>query len=349
VGKEGRNPGLDGLRGLAAVSVALGHCVVQVTGLALWGTSLRDFPAMAWPEIGMRVLSTLFPSDAAVMVFFVLSGHVLWGSFQRKRPRFFAGLPGYVTARIYRLFPLAIVSALPLGLLTTAPAPELVRNMLLLSDSLNGVLWSLQIEVVASLLLFVVWGLVRDNSWRLLLALVAALAATPFFRGQGAVVFFPAFLLGATISALPVRLWDSKGLLILGVLLLVFTNILFGHGGVTRCFEMVGATILVGAVAHGQLRLLRNRVPLFLGAISYPFYLSHVVGLAGADPLLLALPPIPPLAMIAARAVSSIALTLPLAWLLHVFVEAPVLRARPTMVWPRPNGKGGRIATTSQS
>ena len=111
-----RNHGLDGLRGIAALSVALGHCVVQVTGLALWGTSLRDFPTMPAGDIGMRILSALFPSDAAVMVFFVLSGHVLWGSFQRKKLRFFADLPDYACSRIYRLFPLVIVSALPLGL-----------------------------------------------------------------------------------------------------------------------------------------------------------------------------------------------------------------------------------------
>src|ERR1700733_6390234 len=83
-----RNRGLDGVRGIAALSVALGHCVTQVTGLALWNTSLRDFPAMPAMSIVMRVLSALFPSDAAVMVFFVLSGHVLWGSFQRRQYRF---------------------------------------------------------------------------------------------------------------------------------------------------------------------------------------------------------------------------------------------------------------------
>ena len=70
----------------------------------------------------MRLLSSLLPSDAAVTVFFVLSGHVLWQSFRWKKLRFFADLPDYACARIYRLFPLAIVSALPLGLLTAARA-----------------------------------------------------------------------------------------------------------------------------------------------------------------------------------------------------------------------------------
>lgn len=326
-----RNPGLDGLRGIAALSVALGHCIVQVTGLALWATSLRDFPSMAAADVGMRVASALFPSDAAVMVFFVLSGHVLWGSFQRKQSRFFTGLPGYVAARLYRLYPLVIVSAIPIGLLSAAPAWELARNMLLLSDSLNGVLWSLQVEVVASFALFAVWGLTRGTGWKLGVALVLAFGATPLFRGFGPVVFFPAFILGAGISLVPARVWRHGSLVLAGVVILLFTNVILGHGGITRCFEMAGATVLVGAVGSGQLPFLKWRLPLFLGAISYPFYLTHEVGLALTKPWLAALPPLPSAAMILVLAVSSIALTIPLAWALHVCVENPTLRARPRL------------------
>ena len=329
-----RNAALDGLRGIAALSVALGHCIVQVTGLALWGTSLRDFGSMPTADIGMRVLSALFPSDAAVMVFFVLSGHVLWKSFERKRLRFFTGLPDYACARIYRLFPLAIVSALPLGLLITAPAAELVSNMLLLSNSLNGVLWSLQVELVASLALFALWGLTSGAGWKLLFGLLISVAATPFFRGYGAVVFFPAFILGASISMIPPRLWSRNSIVVTAIAVLIFANVILGHGGITRCFEMAGATILVGAVSNGRLPFLRGRLPLFLGAISYPFYLTHVIGLRGAEPFLAALPPMSAVPMIAARAITSITLTIPLAYLLHVFVENPVLRARPRLRWP---------------
>ena len=328
-----RNHGLDGLRGLAALSVALGHCVEQVTGLALWERSLRDFPSMSAADIVMRLFSTLFPSDAAVMVFFVLSGHVLWASFQRKNLRFFADMPDYACARIYRLFPLTIVAALPLGLLANAPAAELVRNMLLLSTSLNNVLWSLQVEVVASFALFALWGLTQGAGRKLLLALVLAFGVTPLLRGVGPVVFFPAFILGASISSLPTRFWRNRWVLCGGIAVLLFTNVLTGHGGITRCFEMIGATALVGAVANGALGFLRWRVALFLGAISYPFYLTHVIGLILAQPFLHTLPFGSAYLMIAARAITSITLTIPLAWVLHALVEDPVLRARPRLHW----------------
>jgi peptidoglycan/LPS O-acetylase OafA/YrhL len=324
-----RIAGLDGLRGMAALSVALGHCVMHVTGLALWTTSLRDFPAMPGADIAMRLFSTLVPADPSVMVFFVLSGHVLWGSFQRKRLRFFSGLPDYACSRVYRLFPLVIVGAMPFGFLAAAPARELVLNMLLLSKSLNGVMWSLQVEVVASLSLFALWGLTRGTTWKLVLALVLAFAATPFFRGQGAVVFFPAFILGALISSVPARVWQAAWFIAAATAMLFFTNIFFGHGGITRCFEMVGAAVLVGAVANGRLPFLSGRVPVFLGAISYPFYLVHPLGVMGAAPLLAMMPGAPALVSIAVMAAVSIPMTIPLAWLLHVFVEEPVLRARP--------------------
>jgi hypothetical protein len=103
-----RNHGLDGRRGIAALSVALGHCVLQVTGLPLFGSLSTQETAVVYRPAG------------------------LW-----LRPHLSA-------------FSLAVVSAPPLGLLTAAGVLELARNMLLLSNSLNGVLWSLQVEVIAS-------------------------------------------------------------------------------------------------------------------------------------------------------------------------------------------------------
>ena len=221
-------------------------------------------------------------------------------------------------------------------MLTAARAPELVRNMLLLSNSLNGVLWSLQVEVIASFALFAVWGLAGGSRWKLVLSLIIAVAGVPFFRGEIVVPFFPAFLLGGLISSVDQRVWHLRWLVGSGIVILVFTNVVLGHSSITRMFEIAGATILVGAVARGKFSVLRTRVPLFLGAISYPFYLTHVVGLIVAERYIAALPPMSPLVLISAYAVVSIAVTIPMAWLLHVFVEEPVLRARPRIGqwWP---------------
>lgn len=301
--------------------------------MSVWASRLHDFHGMNWNDIVLRLLSAVAPSDAAVIVFFVLSGHVLWSSFQRKQFRFFVDLPDYACARLYRLFPLAIASGLLLGFMVSAPAWDLVMNMLLLSSNLNGVLWSLQVEVVASLGLFAVWGLTRGTGWKLLLALVLAFGATTIFRGNIFVVFFPAFILGASISSIPAWTLRRGWVLAVGVGLLVLTNVVLGHGGHTRLFEMAGATVVVGTVANGQLRFLRSGVALFLGAISYPFYLTHWLGLAGANSVVSWLGLEWPFGRLVALAVISIGLTIPLAWLLHVSVENPALRARPRIRW----------------
>ncbi len=324
-----RNHALDGLRGIAALSVALGHCFMSIGGLTMWESSIRNFSGMTATDIALRLVSLLVPAESAVMVFFVLSGYVLWTSFQRKNFSFVDDLPDYVCSRTYRLFPLAIMSALPLGLLTDASARELVLNMLLLHRSLNGVLWSLQVEVVASLQLFAIWCLTRGIGWRLAVALALSLAAVPFFRGNPYVVFVPAFILGASISLLPPPVWRRKPIIAAGLVALVVTNLVFGFGGVSRCFEILGATVLVGAVAAGQFGFLRSRVAHFLGAISYPFYLTHPIGLFLAGPVVQSLSLASPFARVFALAVGSIAVAIPLAWVLHVFVEDPVLRARP--------------------
>ena len=329
-----RNTDLDGLRGIAALSVALGHCYVQVTGVALWLSSMKDFPAMQTPQVVARVLAAFFPSDASVMVFFVMSGHVLWESFRRKDMRFFRDLPEYTSARIYRLIPLTIVSAIPLGYLSSVPAYELAQNMLLFSHSMNGVLWSLQAEMVASAMLFVLWGVSKGRAWKMVVGLLLAAAAWPFFRGNVNIMFLPAFILGAGISSVPVWIWRNVWVLTAGIVVLVFTNVFLGHGGVDRCVEMGAAMLVVGGVSQGQLPFLRGRLPQFLGTISYPFYLTHVLGLIAAQPILDRLSFLPDYPMVAARAALSIPPAMLIAWVLHVLVEDPVQRARPKVAWP---------------
>lgn len=329
-----RNPDLDGLRGLAALSVALGHCYEQVIGMELWVTSAKDFHAMSTPHLVARLLAAFFPSDAAVLIFFVLSGHVLWGSFRRRNLRFFRDLPEYTSSRLYRLLPLTIVTAIPLGFVTAAPAAELVQNMLLFSHSVNGVLWSLQVEMVASAMLFLLWGLTKGSAWKLLAALLLAIVAMRYCNSNPLILFLPAFILGAGIASVPAWIFRNTWLLAAAVAVLLFASLLLAHSGVDRCLEMGAATMLVGAAGQRRLPFLHGRIPLFLGAISYPFYLTHLLGLIIAQPMLNTLSFSSPYPMIAARAALSIPPTILIAWLLHVLVELPVHRGRPRIVWP---------------
>jgi len=327
---DGRNLALDGVRGLAALSVALGHCMLIVAGMDVWSKTAFDFPAMPAQEIAGRLMHLLFPGNGAVMVFFVLSGYVLWGSFARKRPTT-ADVPDYIVARLFRLLPLVVATTL-LYWLVTSPSPgELIANMLLLSTGMNKVLWSLQVEMIGSMVIFIAWLFARNDPIKLFIALCVVAAAVPFFRGNQFVVYLPAFLLGALIHHVPARIWQSRALLVAALLVLLLPSIVFSYRGVTRLLEILAAVAIVGCVAAQRPPLLESAPIKFLGAVSYPFYLTHPLGMAGALNFIGPLPGMNFLFQFGVYALVSLLISLPVAWLLHVTVEMPALRWRPRL------------------
>ena len=80
-----RNYDLDGLRGLAALSVAIGHCASVAGGI---GPALRmtvaTAPDATLQDAVFRFLHIVFHADAAVILFFVLSGLVLSRSLRHR-------------------------------------------------------------------------------------------------------------------------------------------------------------------------------------------------------------------------------------------------------------------------
>jgi peptidoglycan/LPS O-acetylase OafA/YrhL len=327
---EGRNIALDGVRGLAALSVALGHCLLMVAGLDVWGKTAADFPTMVPEQVAERLLFLLFPSNAAVMVFFVLSGHVLWGSFARKRMTA-ADFPDYLLARLFRLLPLVIVSTPIYALVSAPPIGELFANMLLLSTSMNGVLWSLQTEMVGSLVIFLAWLASRDDPLKLIVALCLVVAVVPFCRGNHLVVYLPAFVLGALTHHVPSQVWRSRVLLCVALALLLLPSLYFSYRGVTRVLEILAATAIVGFVAANQPAALATPIMKFLGAISYPLYVIHPLGVALTISITGPLADSNFLVRFLIFAIASVGIAMILAWLLHVAIEMPALRSRPRL------------------
>lgn len=338
----GRNHALDSLRGLAALAVALGHCVLAVTGQGAWALRLADFPAQDATSILARLAHVAVPADAAVLVFFALSGHVLWAACARHPGGLLTGLPDWTLARLYRLLPVAMASALPLGLLAEAGAERLIGNMLLLRTDLNGPAWSLQVEMVASLGLFLVHRAVGGRGRGLAIAFALSVLLLPLLRGVlPMAVYFPVFLAGALVADMPRRLWQGA-VPWLGLAALLLGGLLLGRGGAGRAVESLGAVLVVAAVAHRRPAWLLRPALLGLGRISYPFYLTHGLGLALAAPWAAQVGIVlGPAAQVAALALLSLAIALPVAWLLHLGVEAPLMQARPRL--PAPRGAGERV------
>jgi len=144
-----------------------------------------------------------------------------------------------------------------------------------------------------------------------------AIALVPFVRGT-VLVYLPAFALGGLISFIPVSVWRSRALFWCGVPLLLTANLLFSHSGITRCFEIAGATAVVGCMGTRPLRMLQSPLVQILGAISYPLYLCHPIAVAAISGVVETLTGSHRLTAFALISLASLVLAVPLAWLLHV-------------------------------
>jgi peptidoglycan/LPS O-acetylase OafA/YrhL len=153
----------------------------------------------------------------------------------------------------------------------------------------------------------------------------------PFLRGNHLVVYLPAFVLGALIYHVPAQIWRSRAVFWIALALLLLPNLYFGYRGMTRVLEILAATAIIGCVAAQRPRFLESAPVKFLGAVSYPFYLAHPLGVAGAVALVGALPDTNFLVRFLVYALLSIGIAMPVAWLLHVSVEMPALRSRPRL------------------
>ena len=299
---------LDGLRGIAS-------CIVGVT---------HAFEAIAIPT-GLAVAAVLFHGaarifngDLAVDLFFIMSGFFLTGMLEGVRP---GKLPYFYLRRIARLAPPAMLSvvlfyallaglpglrlaALSQGIFSVPRlgagifgAGNILFNTLLVRHTLNTALWSIRIEILASLIFPFVLMVAH---WRTSLAyqgaLFAALLGIAFIlrydqhQGLDAAHYMPLFFAGilarqhgallASTAANKQTRW-----LLLALLGACAADLLDPPGAshpfwydTTIC--LCGG-VIVALIAHGVMPALRrflcSRPVQFLGRVSYSFYLVNML------------------------------------------------------------------------
>ena len=156
-------PRIEGLRGLAALSVAIFHAlpliggdrINAILGLRIW--MIEDTTTGVF-----RLLTVVFNGNAAVSLFFVVSGFVLALALERERPQLVVTAAVFVVHRTARIMPAlavnlsfimlawtALVFLMPSVFQSTPGVEDYLANLLLLRFPLNGVSWTLQIEFTA--------------------------------------------------------------------------------------------------------------------------------------------------------------------------------------------------------
>jgi peptidoglycan/LPS O-acetylase OafA/YrhL len=339
---------LDSVRGLAALTVLLGH-LAMVHGLG---------------DVAYRVVSGA--GRAAVVVFFVLSGFVLSLPFYRRHVDYGA----FVVRRIFRIYPPYLVAVLgALGLSTalsprpisglglwfngqwaTSPSPEsLISHISLIwsfpkhHSELDLPLWSLVYEMRISLIFPLLVGMVFWFGWRKAIVFLPLVSIAGLVGGKvanhfgtndwfGTVRYTPAFVVGIVLAGnspaitlwfrrLPsmVRLLWLPGLLALWAIPVVVYR---SHAVLRDWADCLIATMLIVLVLASPAvqKLMRVSPLVLLGRISYSLYLLHVVVILGLVHGLYGYAPLSLILVLAAVA------SILVAWISYYCVEVPSIK-----------------------
>lgn len=318
---------LDGLRGIAALVVLVFHCLnVSQTPFADAKSVEGHLPTFA-SVLSYTPLRVFWVGPEAVLVFFALSGFVLSRPYLRGvrslKPRIFYSrrfirlyLPLFGSAALALVLLLIprhiypgqstwlIESAAPVNALNTAVTLGLVAGN---RSNLNGVYWSLQWEVVFSLMLPLLLYLYTKVPLRPIMLLLLSIAVSTVAPGlligssesvHGAFFYLPIFAMGIALAAMEdsirvhVGRWGpfrSAVFLLVGVSCLTATwpmkwLIATGHIGsgqatayLTRILMLIGVGILMTSALGSEsvAGALSRRPVQWLGQRSYSLYLIH--------------------------------------------------------------------------
>jgi peptidoglycan/LPS O-acetylase OafA/YrhL len=282
---------LQSLRGIAAALVMVHH-------------SLRTIDAS---ESITFISEVVLNAHAAVMLFFVLSGYVLTLSLE-SRDDTFSEIISFYIRRVARIYP-ALWVGVTLGILylftlrelpVSAPSSwfeamydvshfTLAKAIAAYAGMANlplPVLWTIQVELAASILIpFLVLAQSR-RSWAPL-ALVLALSLISFISGERAryvPLYLVSFAVGGALCpvmrlgiAFP-RAVEVSIAAASAVLLLYFRQLQDWtyHASVPALVEAIASALLIRSVCIGLLPWLRHARLCRLGDLSYSIYLLHV-------------------------------------------------------------------------
>jgi peptidoglycan/LPS O-acetylase OafA/YrhL len=311
-------PELESLRGIAALLVAGFHAAqAEVTVAGETHRLLQPYSqevVSAWQPIAwcfhLLVQGSNCLLHPAVLFFFVLSGFVLTASIdaQSEGPRNTS--IRFVVGRLFRIYP-AVIAAIGLFCLiyfvsgvTLAPddafsLKSIFKNMLLVTPTIDGVMWSLRAEIVALPLILggALLGRTRGAPWLWPLAvLLAGLSFSKAWSNFGAspALSFLAWLYVFVFGILAfhvgkkavVHLGASTALLLGAgsiVLFIAIPQLLGPTSRWVQVFQAVLAGTLISALtfAPGTVlnRCLNVRPLRFYGRISYSFYLLSPLSL----------------------------------------------------------------------
>jgi peptidoglycan/LPS O-acetylase OafA/YrhL len=307
--KPERLPQLDGLRGIAALMVAVYHSY-KILSLgsdhAIQEQSLTTFTDIS--HIITRSIFVVTNGEMAVVFFFLLSGFVLSRSLEKSGISLTSIVSFYVK-RFFRIYPVFfVVIVVTMFILRgdiflrnfpytsewfnslvncTFSLKELISNLLFRSVSLSSVSWTLKVEVWVSLLFpFLFLLSTRISRFLNIAVLIALMVGAYYIPHPDYIPYMYIFYLGIIMSSfkdifntlVPMKN-KYKNILFIGGIVLFFIV----SENITRSIRLYIESFIgwgiIGLIVYGDFSslntLLRHRYVNLLGKISYPFYLTH--------------------------------------------------------------------------
>lgn len=299
-----RNLALDGLRGYAAIAVVIYHSILYFDPTLISRMLYQPmYHFTSAYDLTTKLCLALFNGETAVIIFFILSGAVLFESLHVQRERgFFSTVIQFTIRRIIRIYP-ALIFCLILffavfkiahylypNLYQTYSNTQLIENMLLYNTGMHGASWTLKIEIlvipfiligfyahrglgIAGLGIFLFYSIFVVKHQAFIFHLFT-LYANLFYFALGMLI--PTDLARRLFCWL--RRFDWIPILII---LLLVRHVLPHKSALGFLLQGSFAFLVVGMVYYHRSvslnRFLERPVSSYLGKISYSFYLMNVI------------------------------------------------------------------------